>query len=188
MPSGRILNPIQYLLDLEPSASTRQLLNKSTRGRFYQAAAARKVNASSPPAGVSSKRRPLEKSTVRVPPRAFFVQAAAFRGCFSKLRLLDQSTVQVHPRVFVFAAGAARKVHGVSPTAGVFRSGGCSKSPQFKSARCFFRAATAQKVHDQGLPRAFLPAAARKVHTSSRCAGVFSRSTLSFSLRAKEKT
>ena len=72
----------------------------------FQAAAARKVNASSPPAGVSSKRRPLEESTVQVSPRAFFQSGGrsksprfkSHRGLFSKRRPLKKSTVQVSPR------------------------------------------------------------------------------------------
>ena len=82
---------------------------KSPRGRFFQTAAARKVHGSSLPAGVSSKRRPLEKPTVQVPPLVFF------------------------------QAAAARKVHGSTSSRGrFFPSGRRSKSPWFRPFAAIF--------------------------------------------------
>ena len=97
------LLPLAFLRSGDRSKSPRF---KSPRARCFQAAAARKVNASSPPAGVSSKRRPLEESTVQVSPRAFFQSGGrsksprfkSHRGLFSKRRPLKKSTVQVSPR------------------------------------------------------------------------------------------
>ena len=92
---------------------------ESSRGRFFEAAAARKVHGSSPPAGVfcpsgglprvffqAAAARPVHSSS---PPAGFCfcsggrsksARCKSHRGRFSKRRLLEESTVQVRPLFF----------------------------------------------------------------------------------------
>ena len=84
----------------------------------------------SKPAGVASKRRPLEKSTVQVPPLACLSRRRSPAGILSKLRPLGKVHSSSPP-----GCGRSKSARFKSNSGCFFRSGGRSKSSRFKSPR-----------------------------------------------------